>query len=54
MCHDVYGIIHSNPHPASGETYQTESRDEESFLRDIITPIYEVLAKVSMNHQELY
>lgn len=51
MCHDVYGILNSNAHPVSGETYQTVARDDEYFLREVITPIYDVLAKVSMIQQ---
>lgn len=46
MCNDVYGILYSNVHPVSGDTYQTAARDEEGFLREVISPIYEVLLKV--------
>lgn len=53
MCNEVYGILHGNVHPVSGETYQTALRGEESFLKDVITPIYEVLAKVILIWQEL-
>ncbi|CAB4304391.1 unnamed protein product [Prunus armeniaca] len=45
MANEVYGILYSNVHPVSGETYQTTARDEESFLRDVVTPIYQVLYK---------
>ncbi|KAL5582519.1 hypothetical protein UlMin_014961, partial [Ulmus minor] len=47
MANDVYGILYSNVHPVSGDTYQNEVRelDEECFLRDVITPIFEVLLK---------
>ncbi|KAI4308102.1 hypothetical protein L6164_031209 [Bauhinia variegata] len=44
MCNDILGLF-SNVHHASGETYQQLARDEEYFLREVITPIYEVLAK---------
>ncbi|KAF7833505.1 callose synthase 7-like [Senna tora] len=44
MCNDVYGVLYSNVHPVSGDTYQTAARDEE-FLKEVITPIYEVLTK---------
>ncbi|KAL6137186.1 hypothetical protein ACLB2K_062480 [Fragaria x ananassa] len=45
MANEVYGILNSNAHHVSGETYQTVARDEESFLRDVIAPIYGVLFK---------
>ncbi|KAG7012054.1 Callose synthase 7 [Cucurbita argyrosperma subsp. argyrosperma] len=44
MANVVYGILYSNVHPVSGESFQeAEARDEESFLREVITPIYQVL-----------
>ncbi|KAM1716874.1 hypothetical protein COP2_025053 [Malus domestica] len=43
MANEMYGILFSNVHPATGETYQAAARDEESFLRDVVTPIYQVL-----------
>lgn len=48
MAHEVHGVLFSNLHPVIGETYQEAARDEESFLRDVITPIYQVLLKVIM------
>ncbi|KAK7861274.1 callose synthase 7 [Quercus suber] len=45
MAHEVHGVLFSNLHPVSGETYQEAARDEESFLKDVITPIYQVLLK---------
>ncbi|GAV79263.1 Glucan_synthase domain-containing protein/FKS1_dom1 domain-containing protein [Cephalotus follicularis] len=45
MANEVYGILYSNVHPVSGETYQMATPDEESFLRNVITPIYKVLHK---------
>ncbi|KAI9122431.1 hypothetical protein K1719_006271 [Acacia pycnantha] len=45
MSNGVYGILYSNVHPVSGDTYQSAARDEECFLREVITPIYEVLLK---------
>lgn len=54
MANEVYGILYSNVHPVSGETYQTTARDEESFLRDVVTPIYQVLYKVKMVFYCLY
>ncbi|AEE79878.1 unnamed protein product [Arabidopsis thaliana] len=44
MANDVYGILFSNVEAVSGETYETEEViDEESFLRTVITPIYQVI-----------
>lgn len=48
MANEVYGILNSNAHHVSGETYQTVAHDEESFLRDVIAPIYGVLFKVKI------
>ncbi|KAH8515571.1 hypothetical protein Peur_047053 [Populus x canadensis] len=45
MAHEVYGILFSNVHPVSGETYETAAPDDEAFLRTVITPIYQVLRK---------
>lgn len=50
MANDVYGILYSNVEAVSGETYETEEViDEESFLRNVITPIYQVIRKVSIS-----
>jgi hypothetical protein len=49
MAHEVYGILFSNVHPVSGETYETAAPDDEAFLRTVITPIYQVLRKVFFN-----
>ncbi|XP_068345773.1 callose synthase 7-like [Pyrus communis] len=43
MADEMHGILFSNVHPATGETYQAAARDEEYFLRDVVTPIYQVL-----------
>lgn len=49
MANDVYGILFSNVEAVSGETYETEEViDEESFLRNVITPIYQVIRNVSI------
>ncbi|KAJ6920384.1 callose synthase 7-like isoform X2, partial [Populus alba x Populus x berolinensis] len=45
MAHEVYGILYSNVLPVSGETYETTPPDDETFLRNVITPIYQVLRK---------
>lgn len=46
MADVVYGILYSNVHPVSGEDYQDVAPDDESFLRDVISPIYQVLLRV--------
>lgn len=46
MANEVYGILYSNVHPVSGEAYPTGTRNDDAFLRDVITPIYEVLRQV--------
>ncbi|KAM4105419.1 hypothetical protein ACJW30_06G231200 [Castanea mollissima] len=44
--HNVYGILNSNVHPVSGgDTYEAADHDEESFLKEVISPIYQVLLK---------
>lgn len=48
MCNDVYGILYNNAIQVSGDAYQIVTRDDEHFLREIITPLYDVLMKVSM------
>ncbi|KAG6783969.1 hypothetical protein POTOM_009651 [Populus tomentosa] len=45
MANKVYGILYSNVHPVSEETYETAAPDDEAFLRNVITPIYQVLHK---------
>ena len=48
MAKEVYVIIHTNVHPVSGEAYESETsvRDQEYFLRNVITPIYDALHQV--------
>ncbi|XP_074307762.1 callose synthase 7 isoform X3 [Silene latifolia] len=45
MATEIHGIIFGNAHPITGETYQTARHDDESFLKDVIAPIYEVIRK---------
>ncbi|CAL5202065.1 unnamed protein product [Lathyrus oleraceus] len=45
MCNDVYGILYSNAIQVSGDAYQIVTRDDEHFLREVITPLYDVLMK---------
>lgn len=47
MSNEIHGILFSNVQPVSGGAYQSAPRDEESFLREVVTPIYEVLRKVA-------
>ncbi|XP_062105738.1 callose synthase 7-like [Humulus lupulus] len=49
MAMEVYVILHTNVHPVSGEAYESEmdSRDDEYFLRNVITPIYVVTQQVA-------
>ncbi|KAG8659847.1 hypothetical protein MANES_02G084900v8 [Manihot esculenta] len=51
MAYEVYGILYSNVHPVSGETYETAAPDDEAFLRNVITPIYQVLRKESKRNK---
>ena len=51
MCSDVFGILHSNAYDVSRDACQIVRRDDEHFLRQVITPLYEVLMKVCMLHQ---
>ncbi|KAH9706167.1 callose synthase 7 [Citrus sinensis] len=46
MAEYVYGILFGNVRPVTGDTYhgsQTAAPDEETFLRTVITPIYQAL-----------
>ncbi|KAL9422970.1 hypothetical protein AB3S75_035119 [Citrus x aurantiifolia] len=48
MAEDVNGILFGNVHSVTGDTYhhsQMAAPDEETFLRTVITPIYQVLRK---------
>lgn len=47
MSNEIHGLLFSNVQPVSGGAYQSAPRDEESFLREVVTPIYEVLRKVA-------
>ncbi|XP_028751937.1 callose synthase 7 [Neltuma alba] len=52
MCCHVYDILQSNVHPASGENGKGKAPGEETFLRDVITPIYNVLAKEAQRNNQ--
>ncbi|QCD79590.1 callose synthase 7-like [Vigna unguiculata] len=45
MCHEVYRILDKNPSRVTGSTEIVEGRDDEYFLREVISPIYQVLMK---------
>lgn len=45
MAKEVFQILFGNVHSVTGDTLLTAAPDEESFLRNVITPIYEVLRK---------
>ncbi|KAL3502930.1 hypothetical protein ACH5RR_037379 [Cinchona calisaya] len=45
MANEMQGILFSDTHTVTGGAYQVASRGEEHFLREFITPIYEVLQK---------
>ncbi|KAL0884530.1 hypothetical protein Bca101_008511 [Brassica carinata] len=45
MANAVYGILFSNAYPVTGDTYEAGAPDDEAFLRNVITPIYQVLRK---------
>lgn len=47
MATEIHGILYSNVHRVSGDIYRTETHGEESFLRNVISPIYQVLRKVN-------
>ncbi|KAJ8749374.1 hypothetical protein K2173_018863 [Erythroxylum novogranatense] len=45
MANEVYQILYANVHPVTGEAYETTAPDDEAFLRNVITPIYQVVRK---------
>ncbi|KAG2717623.1 hypothetical protein I3760_03G184300 [Carya illinoinensis] len=45
MANELNEILHISVSAVSGATYQRTTRDEEYFLREIISPIYQVLLK---------
>ncbi|KAM3746808.1 hypothetical protein ACB098_06G229100 [Castanea mollissima] len=45
MAHEVNEILDSNVRHVNGDTDQISARDEEYFLKEVITPIYQVLLK---------
>ncbi|KAK9051238.1 hypothetical protein SSX86_027864 [Deinandra increscens subsp. villosa] len=45
MANEIHGILFANVEPVSGATYQAEAVEEESFLQNVVFPIYEVMRK---------
>lgn len=54
MANEIHGILFANVEPVSGGTYQPEAVGEESFLQDVVSPIYEVLRKVVTFNSTFY
>lgn len=46
MAHEMFGTLFGNVEHVIGDTYQTAAQGEEAFLRDVVTPIYDVMRKV--------
>lgn len=46
MANELHGIIFGNVHSASGGYFEPACQGEESFLRDVVSPIYQVMRKV--------
>lgn len=50
MAAEVYALLFGNVDSVSGDTYHGDAApDDEAFLRNVITPIYQVLRKVVNN-----
>ncbi|KAL3572626.1 hypothetical protein D5086_026530 [Populus alba] len=49
MANEVYGILYSNVHPISGETYETAAPDDEAFLRNVYNPNLSGFAQARIN-----
>ncbi|KAI3796322.1 hypothetical protein L1987_38989 [Smallanthus sonchifolius] len=45
MANEIHGFFFANVEPVSGATYQAEAVGEESFLQNVVYPIYEVMLK---------
>ncbi|KAK9676530.1 hypothetical protein RND81_11G083100 [Saponaria officinalis] len=51
MATEIHGILFGNANPITGETYQTARHGDESFLKDVIAPIYDVIRKEVKRNQ---
>lgn len=48
MAFELYGMLAGNVSPTTGENVKPAyGGEEEAFLRKVVTPIYEVIARVS-------
>ncbi|XP_021735292.1 callose synthase 7-like [Chenopodium quinoa] len=45
MASEIHGVLYSNVYPITGEPYQTMEHRENFFLKETITPIYDVVRK---------
>ncbi|PIA41499.1 hypothetical protein AQUCO_02200132v1 [Aquilegia coerulea] len=45
MANELHGILYGNVHSVSGGTFQPAHHGDESFLREVVKPIYQVLRK---------
>ncbi|MED6107994.1 hypothetical protein PIB30_019220 [Stylosanthes scabra] len=52
MCRDVYVILHGNVDAVSGDVFLRAAESDELFLKEVITPIYDVLAKESKRNNK--
>ncbi|XP_043687669.1 callose synthase 7-like [Telopea speciosissima] len=51
MAKELDGILRSNVHLVSGGTIQPAHQGEDAFLREVVTPIYQVLRKEAKRNQ---
>ncbi|KAG0489377.1 hypothetical protein HPP92_008188 [Vanilla planifolia] len=59
MANELLGILYGNVHSASGGYFKPAYQGEESFLKEVITPIYQVLRKPKLYigrgmHEDLF
>lgn len=51
MAFELYGMLAGNVSPMTGENVKPAyGGEEEAFLKKVVTPIYEVIAKVLYTH----
>ena len=53
MANEMHGILFGNVQPVSGGVYRAEALGEESFLQDVVSPIYEVMRKVVTSNSSI-
>lgn len=54
MANELHAIIFGNVHSASGGFFEPAYQGEESFLRDVVSPIYQVMHKVLILIQNMF